>query len=1580
MHPSEGSRRSHRRRPELNIDTLSSSPPQIRDTRPSTPPSLRRPPVPPKGKPPVSGRALRTQQHPSISSTTSSRDRDFDESFLDTLNSPVDMTDNKENVPDFMGDRLRKTNYRDSHDLSLPSRQVTRDSLVTNMLLSLDQFSLGQIHTPATPLSPFDEPSTYRSMSLGGENPARTISSIPQRNRTHSSYNTHGHNYTYSSDFEGTDDADSRLSSPYARGRRSNSSSGFHSGIGRLNSMRESPTQQRGNQMANGRILHSRGGRTSKSSSTNSFDGGYAQVLGSQRIAHGIGGRSSSFDMGQNHSSTLSPTYAAAAPAPNNIAGSAWNLEFSNTLWTDEYEEAAPTPTVPGGPRRPTLSNAPTAIPQPPPIPQQQEQDTERRSVSASDRKMSMRSNRTGTAGGRAGAGAGAGASAAAAAAAAAAASKYDLPPLPPPPSAPEEDEEEMDSAPAPHVGYEKAKEKDLGQAGANTTTQTTQSRPGFFKRMFGGSSKALASAFDSASTSSNPPHVSPAAVETQSRPDSRSQPPQPQQQPIASSAPPSRDSQPANSSAGHHVIQKKSSFFRRRKKSIAEPPPPMPQASAAHMSMSTEHPAQRAKQLDPSDYMPDPSPVSSLRQVMSPYLKESGSASPLGLLPPRNKRESVSPHYNVEDPEDDRRRKSRGFSPDYEPSPKATIRTVKSQSALVTRTRDSVTSGSSRTPLASPPMPTQRPKLTRDTTFFEDSSDSDGDKPNRSSKASRNRPRRSSSPAAHSAQRLAPADEDGSYRENSSANGSPYLGSYEEKPRPDSLGLPIQDQPSSGRVSALSRSGQDQSSGSLPSLQVQGAEAKTKPAGSPLDEPEVTVGEPTEDDRLKAQRIFDGREDFIQKDKAASWMGEEGPVRQRTLRAYMELYDFAEKSVLTALREVCGRLILRAETQQVDRILVCFSNRWCDCNPNHGFKTMDVIHTMCYSIMLLNTDLHLADIESKMTRSQFVKNTMTTIKQAVEDSVADTYDRPTILPGRNTMLSPTESEMRAPPEPEPPRRDWRSSFIPPRAESRTGDHEESEGCGPLVKTPFNGSMRAWEHLMEVVLKDIYVSIRDEKLPLFGGGPEAAQNSQNNGNLSVVGMLMRSPSTLSKAPSECPSSRGRMDGPEPAQQRPVELQDFDDGNSLWSPTVSSATWSRYSLGRTQTTPSVDSLGSSFLRGDYQQSIGFANALAHAIIREDGPATSSQSIMSDEVNGAAMLEDESLELTGPPWAKEGLVIHKHHLDGVDKKAKDRNWSEVFAVVQKGQMSIFSFSTKSMRQKQRGNRKPAPGGVVGGGNWQENATSLGTFSLRQTLASALPAPGYSRTRPHVWALSLPTGAVHLFQVGTPEICKEFVLTVNYWSARLSTHPLVGGISNMEFGWSEACINNALVSAINENVLPPRPGSATAGPSTGGRQSMHSRRGSQQSSMRSSFDLGTSARPKLPGDRINIAEWTPPAQSLRASNCTESEQYETLLAYVHGIEEELQKHNQLRSPMLLAFTPRGSNATKAMNNWERKSSYLLREIVKFRTYVDCLQYAEQRRKEIYDERQIAQRAARGDEISDSEDEPEETMDRGE
>lgn len=49
--------------------------------------------------------------------------------------------------------------------------------------------------------------------------------------------------------------------------------------------------------------------------------------------------------------------------------------------------------------------------------------------------------------------------------------------------------------------------------------------------------------------------------------------------------------------------------------------------------------------------------------------------------------------------------------------------------------------------------------------------------------------------------------------------------------------------------------------------------------------------------------------------------------------------------------------------------------------------------------------------------------------------------------------------------------------------------------------------------------------------------------------------------------------------------------------------------------------------------------------------------------------------------------------------------------------------------------------------------------------------------------------------------------------------------------------------------------------------------------------------------------------------------------------------------------------------MANWEKKSSYLLREIVKFRTYIDSLQGAQAARLRIYVERAAEKAVAEDD-----------------
>ena len=90
------------------------------------------------------------------------------------------------------------------------------------------------------------------------------------------------------------------------------------------------------------------------------------------------------------------------------------------------------------------------------------------------------------------------------------------------------------------------------------------------------------------------------------------------------------------------------------------------------------------------------------------------------------------------------------------------------------------------------------------------------------------------------------------------------------------------------------------------------------------------------------------------------------------------------------------------------------------------------------------------------------------------------------------------------------------------------------------------------------------------------------------------------------------------------------------------------------------------------------------------------------------------------------------------------------------------------------------------------------------------------------------------------------------------------------------------------------------------------------------------------------------------MMASALPEDEQLKALQTYVKNVEEELQRHNELRPAMILAFSPRHPNAAKALANWERKSSYLLREIVKFRTYIDSLSSALEQKKRIYTNRE--------------------------
>ncbi|KAJ5965987.1 hypothetical protein N7481_012701 [Penicillium waksmanii] len=1323
---------------------------------------------------------------------------------------------------------------RDPHDLSLSPNHAARTSIVDNMLLSLDQFA------PAS--SVLDD---YRLF-----NSAFETDSTSGRYRGH----TFSSSMSSEADF-GYDDGSSRYATMTAKGRRSNSSSNHQTAPRRMGSTRGDAMSTRsgtGTMPRSNDIRKGSKGSTSTADYTYTMPRGRADSGGMDRHR-----RSESFDCGPQKFMPHTDVDAS-----------------QDYLYDDE---AAPTPSVPAGPRKLHDYRTPTA-------PASRTPAASRRNSVKSAQAPQVRKARpenigTSTLKGWD--------------------SEFqpsgdtdlDMPPAMPATLDP--------PAPSPTISYNKPAFPQPEPTAMATTTVITATnsnsnnsantpkepaRPGFFRRVFGAGKNS--SPVPAESPTSNTNDVSVQEVEQKDSPGAtatlRTRRQQPPPKSSAGAPPSTRDGPP-------HLVKQKSSFFRRRKKSVVDNVPPpitLPQELASNAL----------------DYMkPEPSPVSSLRQVMNPYIADGTPVNPEAREGSKLAREALSletqkPRESVSAPGGPSKAK-----PSLQPP---------------TSSR-----GQDRSPLAGGRGTTDNTPKSSDAESY----------------ATADSPLQEKSTNPASPAMLSPVAE--AFPRNLKVSTKSDV-SQDNLAGPKKLTLLPADNnvPESPAASEVSHY---QTASNTPVIESEEPKAIADEEDK-MDGP----GEAVEDghsatDREQAQKLYDSQDEVVGNDPAAAWLGD--PDRATIREAYMRLFNWSNMNILAALRGLCQRLVLKGETQQVDRVLDAFSTRWCDCNPSHGFKATDVVHTICYSILLLNTDLHLADIESKMTKSQFVRNTMPTIHRVAMDAAPEGFE--TLRPvnrsktaSSNPDSTPTPTSARSPTFPSDIGRS-----------SLDGEKTTDTDAGPLVSTPFTGTVRAWEQQVEAVLKEFYTSIQKERLPLHGAQPqpekEISRMSSNNFLGPTSSLLRRSPSTISKSGSDIfprgrsadsrhgaarwsskPRSRGaRLYPPSMMGSSRTSL---DDQSSVWSPTASS-TWSKYSLGKF-TSASVDSFGSDFPRGEYQQSIGFANALSQAIIREDS-ATSIYSFDEPE-RTTPLLEDETLALAGAPWAKEGSVKHKHHLDAVDKRAKDRNWNECFAVIQQGWMRLFSFSnaSKSMRMK----AKQRGGVVVGGGNWTENAEEIWKFMLRQTIASALPSPGYSKSRPHVWALSLPTGAVHLFQAGTPEIVREFVSTANYWSARLSKQPLVGGISNIEYGWSDAIINSALINSDNHNQnRSPPPSSGTAGPAP---------RASIQSSIRSSIDHQGTIRPKLPADRVNISDWSPPQQSMVASNLTEEVQLKALQSYVKNVEDDLQRHNELRPAMNLAFSPRHPNSSKAMANWERKSSYLLREIVKFRTYIDSLRNA--------------------------------------
>ena len=776
---------------------------------------------------------------------------------------------------------------KDPHDLAFSPKHVTRASVVDNMLIALDQFSNP---TPSS-ISTREPPNaSLRYNSIIGRRRGNTFCS------------------DVSSDSESRIDEDKAPQS-FQRNQRSGGNSNFHfprtlQTVPSLCEEEDSATRARvfDSQRAFAPSHQHYRRKSGKSSGSSSVDLG--QPLSSSKLGRAGNRRSQSFDFGSDRR-----RFPILDNGPN---GSSASHSLANEM------EAAPTPIVHAGPSR---GQSPTRHTATAPLhPVYDPALAGGRNMAKPSKNPYARKGRAGTMG--------------------AASTKGrdelrdvhgnvdNLPPMP------------TYHPPLPQSPTFAFHKPSIGSS-ADLPLQP-KDRPGFFRRVFG-SKNASATPFQVVGSEDDVSResmtVSPTEESFRASASSSKSHRQSPKDPNSTTNPLPK---------GQQIITKKSSaFFRRRKKSAAG-------------QMHTPLPLS----LQPTKVeAAEPSPVSSLRQVMNPYLGGQPLASPKFESRNESPQGFHTAHTSFSHHNNDTEEKA---PVNLNQSEQATSQPARAESAFNQDLKF-------------------RPQDHQDSTFLADSSGTDDS----NTRSSQRTPSESSDGRSRTSL-LITAQGQGSEGllparfPFTSANGSavttpssgtrtPHSPSSQIHPnltgpnfvvpstttRPSNLRLQPETLSSVRRgSSSKDHVASPVNSSPLPSdseLSLYKS-APSTPLASYFENAATTDASPTinitsspqniqgpppsEDDQEQALKIFENRDEKLDPGEVSAWLGDADDGRERIRMAYMNLFDWTNVDILSALRGLCARIALKGETQQVDRMLEAFSKRWCDCNRNHGFKS----------------------------------------------------------------------------------------------------------------------------------------------------------------------------------------------------------------------------------------------------------------------------------------------------------------------------------------------------------------------------------------------------------------------------------------------------------------------------------------------------------------------------------------------------------------------------------------------------------------------------------------------------------------
>ncbi|KAK4509587.1 uncharacterized protein ATC70_007940 [Mucor velutinosus] len=501
-------------------------------------------------------------------------------------------------------------------------------------------------------------------------------------------------------------------------------------------------------------------------------------------------------------------------------------------------------------------------------------------------------------------------------------------------------------------------------------------------------------------------------------------------------------------------------------------------------------------------------------------------------------------------------------------------------------------------------------------------------------------------------------------------------------------------------------------------------------------------------------KRLWNEDVTLCAKEEIAEFLGSPKSSRPKVLMLYMNNFDFANQRLDAAFRTLCAKLYLKAESQQLDRIIEAFAKRYYECNPDTLLHCFDVVYAVAYSLLLLNTDLHVVnDWTNKMTRSSFIKNTMETIQSLVFPHLADTTSfsqqrkRRASLVSHQSMDSASYHLKRN--DSSPSTISFWNDQDAPHNHSDCSSQSISGGSSPITATS-NLSQRF----------DAFKSNMSRKSTACSDG---LTRTQKTWLADVEGLLKE-------------------------MYAAVKSHRIDQAE-IMVPAVPPHTTA---LHRSRTLPknTMDQLDGSLRRSRRRR--------GQSVILDK-----SKTSMDDFINihkELPLLPNAKKQ----DMFKQGLVMRKHVMERTDKRARHRQWQLCYLVMTDTELIMYKPTQQQpMDDTDKGRRRKSASMMLWNPStsssslqdivhqhphWQadEEQAPLATLEMNHTYATAIPPPGWNPQRPHVFRLETGDGGLWLFESVDLFAAQAWVEACNLTAAKISKGPLPGAICNIDYGW--------------------------------------------------------------------------------------------------------------------------------------------------------------------------------------------------